>query len=164
MSSEQSPRPGKTGTGDEPYRSMRNLFIEYLASTHRVVHAFSMFLDHALEGDLTQAEAIVLLHVANTGSATMHEVHQAFMHRRSTLTNVVDRLETRGLVQRRIGDRDRRNFLLVPTPSGQRLAARVQSVVHRLERLAKVSPRSLCTARAALEKTISAIMSEMDDT
>ena len=45
--------------------------------------------------------------------------------KRSTLTNILDRLERRGLVTREINPNDRRSFVVRPTRGGERAAKKV---------------------------------------
>lgn len=104
----------------------------YVAALHRAVHALAVYFEAVLEGNVTQAEAVVLLHLALYGASTINDVHRAFLHKRSTLTSVVDRLEQKGLVERRIGKDDRRNFVLALTHRGARAAERVAAAVEAL--------------------------------
>ena len=54
--------------------------------------------------------------------------------RSSTLTGVLDRLESRGYLSRELDPTDRRSFRLPLTEAGQAVAARVQAAVTGLER------------------------------
>lgn len=128
-------------------------FAAYIGALHRAVHALALFFDGALEGDLTQAEAIVLLHLATAGPSTINDVHRSFLHKRSTLTSVVDRLEAKGLVDRRIGEADRRNFTLELTTNGRKTADRVVRCVSRLERAIQATPAQMRSSRRMLEIT-----------
>lgn len=128
-------------------------FAAYIAALHRAVHALAVYFQHALEGDITQAEAVVLLHLASTGASTINDVHRAFLHKRSTLTSVVDRLEEKGLVERRIGETDRRNFTLALTGNGRKAADRVVGSVLRLERAIQPAPAQMRASRRMLELT-----------
>jgi DNA-binding MarR family transcriptional regulator len=61
-------------------------------------------------------------------------LHHEFGHKRSTLTNVVDRLEQKKLVRRELNPDDRRSFLVRLTPSGRRAARRITEALDELER------------------------------
>jgi DNA-binding MarR family transcriptional regulator len=128
-------------------------FAAYVAALHRAVHALALYFDRALEGEITQAEAVVLLHLATTGTSTINDVHRAFLHKRSTLTSVVDRLEAKGLVERRIGHTDRRNFTLELTGSGRKAADRVVKCVSRLERAIGSTPAQIRSSQRILDVT-----------
>ena len=99
---------------------------------HRATHRVGLLLERELA--MTQAEAHVLAHLAERPEATVGALHLALAHRRSTLTSVLDRLETRGWVTRRIATGDRRSFEVVMTAAGSRAARRVHAVLARIER------------------------------
>jgi DNA-binding MarR family transcriptional regulator len=61
------------------------------------------------------------------------ELHRAFAHRKSTLTGILDRMEERGLVRRRLREEDRRSFSVELTPKGRAAAARAHGRLARLE-------------------------------
>lgn len=106
-----------------------------IASTvERAAHLVGAYLDSAI-GDLrlTQGEAHVLGRLAIEGAATIGELHAEFGHKRSTLTNIIDRLERRGHVRRRINPDDRRSFVIDLTASGCRVAKRVAAVLDALD-------------------------------
>ena len=129
---------------------------QYVAALHRAVHALGLYLDAALEGEVSQAEAVVLLHLSTSGNSTINEVHKAFLHKRSTLTSVIDRLESKGLVRRRIGETDRRNFQLELTDRGQNAAQRVVKSVGDLSNAMRIKGSELQAAGNVLEKTAQA--------
>jgi DNA-binding MarR family transcriptional regulator len=128
---------------------------------HRVTHGVALSLDRAASLGVTQAEAHVLAHLADHGDSTIGDVHRAFAHRRSTLTSVLDRLADRGLVDRRSGEADRRTFVLSLTPSGRRLAVRVQRHLAHVEaevrrRVSRDALKGFAEVVAALEDVLSA--------
>ena len=79
---------------------MNTSFLAYIAELHRAVHAIGLFLDTSLDGEISQAEALVIIHLSAQSSPTINELHHAFLHRRSTLTSVLDRMEGKGLIKR----------------------------------------------------------------
>jgi DNA-binding MarR family transcriptional regulator len=109
----------------------------------RAVHLVALHLDRASLG-VTQAEAHVLSQLAD-GPATVGELHHEFGHKRSTLTNVLDRLEERGYVTRTVNPDDRRSFVVTTTRVGAAAARRVRKVLDELEGAirAEVSSRDL---------------------
>src|SRR3954471_20432797 len=52
----------------------------------------------------------------------MHRIAEKLKSERSNVTGIIDRLEARGLVERRPGERDRRIKNIVATPEGAELA------------------------------------------
>jgi DNA-binding MarR family transcriptional regulator len=134
-------------------------FPEYIAALHRAVHALGAYFDAALDGELSQAEAVVLFHLAREGERTINDVHRAFLHKRSTLTSVVDRLERKGLVRRRIGESDRRNFALQLTAQGKKSASRVLEAVLALRLAVNATAHQIESAVTLLEKTAGAAQS-----
>lgn len=95
---------------------------------HDVQHATHRIGRH-LESALTavgvdQAEAHVLSALAG-GPMTVAALVDTVGVKRSTLTNILDRLERRGLVAREINPNDRRSFVVRPTRGGARAAKKV---------------------------------------
>ena len=83
--------------------------------------------------NLTQAEAHVLAQLDRAGSTAIGTLHHEFGRKRSTLTNVIDRLEQRGCVRRELNPADRRSFILHLTADGQKTATAVTAAHRRLE-------------------------------
>jgi DNA-binding MarR family transcriptional regulator len=105
----------------------------------RAVHLVAVHLERASLG-VTQAEAHVLSQLAE-GPATIGDLHHEFGHKRSTLTNVLDRLEERGYVRRTVNPDDRRSLVVTTTRAGAAAARRVQKVVDELERAVRAEVR-----------------------
>src|SRR6476646_7796335 len=105
------------------------------ATLERGAHLIGRYLDPTVaELGITQGEAHVLAQVARTGPQAIAALHHEFGHKRSTLTNILDRLESRKLVRRRLNPGDRRSFVVSLTASGERIAGRVTDVLDELER------------------------------
>ena len=83
--------------------------------------------------NITQAEAHVLAQLDRAGATAIGTLHHEFGRKRSTLTNVIDRLEQRGCVRRELNPADRRSFVLHLTADGQETAAAVTAAHRRLE-------------------------------
>jgi len=82
---------------------------------------------------VTQGEAHVLAHLARGGPTTVAALHREFGHKRSTLTNILNRLEERRFIRRELNPKDRRSLIVHLTASGRPPARRVTEVLHRLE-------------------------------
>jgi DNA-binding MarR family transcriptional regulator len=104
------------------------------ASLERGSHLIGAYLDTTV-GDLglTQGEAHVLAQIGERGPVSISVLHHEFGHKRSTLTNILDRLEKRGLLRREMNRTDRRSILVELTPSGKRIASRLKAALERLE-------------------------------
>src|SRR3954468_15790811 len=97
-------------------------------------HLIADHLDAVVaELNITQAEAHVLAQLDRAGSTAIGTLHHDFGRKRSTLTNVIDRLEQRGCVRRELNPADRRSFILHLTADGQVTAAAVTVALRRLE-------------------------------
>jgi len=94
-----------------------------------VEHLFTV-AEHLREGfdraaaraDLSAGQAKALRHLAAAGPVAMRDLAVRMHCDASNITGIVDRLEARGLVVRRVADGDRRVKSLVVTPDGRRLA------------------------------------------
>jgi len=82
----------------------------------------SGFESAAASFDLSVAQAKALRHVATAGPVPMRDVACQMRCDASNVTGIIDRLETRGLVQRRAAPGDRRVKSLVATPRGEEIA------------------------------------------
>jgi DNA-binding MarR family transcriptional regulator len=125
-----------------------------IADLERAVHLVAAYIERAA-GDLgvTQAEAHVLAQLDRHGPQTVGELQRGFGHKRSTLTNVLDRLDLRGLIERRLNPHDRRSFIVATTREGARSARHVTEVLDALERRVRreVSRRDVDGLRAVVE-------------
>jgi DNA-binding MarR family transcriptional regulator len=74
--------------------------------------------------DLTfpQYEALLLLFYSRRGSLPLGKMGARLQVHRASVTNVVDRLAAKGLVERVAHERDRRTVLAEITPAGRRVA------------------------------------------
>jgi DNA-binding MarR family transcriptional regulator len=128
--------------------------MEVVPAVERAVHA----LGRAVEADLAdaglrQAEAHILARLARAGDTAIGDLHRSFGHRRSTLTAILDRLETRGLVRRRPHATDRRSVVVALTGPGRTAARRAATAVERIETgiAARVTPAQLEGFHAVLD-------------
>jgi MarR family 2-MHQ and catechol resistance regulon transcriptional repressor len=105
-----------------------------LADLERAAHLIGVHVERASRGlGITQAEAHILVHLARGGSLPIATLHRDFGTKRSTLTNVLDRLEQRGLVRRELNPADRRSFTIHLTRRGARQAGRLTAAMDELE-------------------------------
>jgi DNA-binding MarR family transcriptional regulator len=129
-----------------------------LATLERAAHLIGTHVEHAARGlGITQAEAHVLVQLVRRGPTSIAALHREFGTKRSTLTNVLDRLEQRGLVRREPGRADRRSITIHLTRKGSAQARRIAAIVDELEAAvrAEVSERDL----RGLESLVQALAS-----
>jgi MarR family transcriptional regulator, organic hydroperoxide resistance regulator len=111
------------------------------ATVHRVLEKLG---EELRDLGLTPGEINALAALENDSGRTVADLQQATGQRASTLTGVLDRLERRGLVERRLNPRDRRSFTVHLTDEGERAAERVRAAFAAIDRQAfeAVSKRS----------------------
>ena len=132
-------------------------FLQYIGALHRAIHGVGLFFDERFDGNLSQAEVVVLLYLWGNRASTINDVHRAFLHRRSTLTSVLDRLEAKGLLERRVSKGgDRRSLVLKLTQRGLDASARAASAVADLEQRINASSAGFEAARRLLESSATA--------
>lgn len=68
---------------------------------------------------LTPSQLLVLREIDIRGSATPGMIAQALQFSQATITAIVDRLESRGFVERRRSEKDKRQFHLKTLPEGK---------------------------------------------
>ena len=107
--------------------------LELIPALHRATHSVSVYLERNTSLHVTQAEAHILSHLWAAGEATIGELHQAFGHKRSTLTSILDRLAERGLVHREVSASDRRSFVVRLSSPGRKFAQQSYQVLKKLE-------------------------------
>lgn len=128
--------------------------LRLVPALHRATHGVALFLDATSPPlGLTQGECHLLAHLHEAGAAPVGVLHEAFAHKRSTLTSYLDRLERAGLITRALRPEDRRSFLVSLTAAGKAAAARVHRRLARLESaaLSRISPREVRAFQSVLE-------------
>lgn len=118
-------------------------------------HAIGIHLEAALAGvGVSQGEAhvLALLADADPHAMTVGQLQKGLRHRPSTLSGILDRLESRGLVSRTLNPADRRSLLVALTRSGREAARSVLKAVESLEARAgrRVAARDIAGFRAVL--------------
>src|SRR6266446_5461245 len=108
--------------------------LHFVHPVHRATHRIGLYLGELREEELSQGEAHILALLAHSSPANIGDLHRGLAHKRSTLTSILDRLAERGLITRKVGESDRRTFVIMPTAKGRRLAQRVKRHLSDLER------------------------------
>ncbi|WIY06088.1 MarR family transcriptional regulator [Amycolatopsis mongoliensis] len=87
----------------------------------------------------------------------MHRIAEKLNSERSNVTGIIDRLEARGLVERRPDERDRRIKNIVATPAGAVLARNFRrSLGFAAEPLAALDPDDRVKLRDLLQRMVDA--------
>lgn len=108
--------------------------LSVIPALHRATHRVGLYLQARVPG-VTQGEAHLLAHLHESGGeASVAELHRAWAHKRSTLTDILGRLEDRDLARRSILPSDRRSVLVRLTGKGRKSAASVHRELVALER------------------------------
>ncbi|MEU4521370.1 MarR family transcriptional regulator [Amycolatopsis sp. NPDC024027] len=129
---------------------------DVVALLGRIVDRFVESYESAAAAQgLTTVQAKVL--VALDQPLPMHRIAEKLKSERSNVTGIIDRLEARGLVERRPGERDRRIKNIVATPAGAELARNFRgSLGFAAEPLAALAPEDRVRLRDLLGRIVDA--------
>jgi DNA-binding MarR family transcriptional regulator len=114
--------------GDDVYSAMRAV-----TSIMRAQQILIAGLDAALRPfglTFSRYEALVLLTFSSTGSLPLSKIGERLQVHATSVTNVIDRLESSGFVRREPNPRDGRGTLAVITDDGRRVADRATTALH----------------------------------
>src|SRR3712207_2693110 len=78
-------------------------------------------------------EALMLLHFTRKGALPLGKIGERLQVHRTSVTNIVDKLERDGLVRRVPHADDRRATLAAITPEGRRVALAATEAVHAID-------------------------------
>lgn len=124
---------------------------------HDVFHRFAR--RSPLGAYRPSAESLaVLLHLKRTGPLTVREASLHFSRSQAATSEILGRLETRGLVERLADDRDRRRTLVYLTPTGLGVVE-AESQVLSLEELRRSFGRLPAGVRRGLLEGMEALLS-----
>jgi DNA-binding MarR family transcriptional regulator len=93
------------------------------------VAVFQHFGRTVAQADISPAQLGTLLLIEANPGMSQSAVAEALRFDRSTLVQIVDRLEERGLVKRESSVRDRRSHALALTPAGAKLLVRLKAML-----------------------------------
>ncbi len=115
--------------------AVREPFLGVLRELAEAYHAFSSYsAAHVRELGLTPAQFDVVATLGRTDGLPLSEVARKTLITKGTLTGIIDRLEAKGLVFRKVPSDDRRSFHAVLTSAGEALFARVFPLhIHHLK-------------------------------
>lgn len=104
--------------GDNFFRTLRSL-----AECYQAFESYSG--SHVRSLGLTPAQFDIVATLGNTPGMTCRELGEKTLITKGTLTGVLDRMESRGIVRRGPSDADRRQVFVSLTPAGTRMFGRV---------------------------------------
>jgi DNA-binding MarR family transcriptional regulator len=91
--------------------------------------AVAIFMEETAEFDVTPVQYSALLAVRNHPGIDQTSLMKIIAFDRSTIGDVVQRLENKSLIRRTVNDADRRTRTLYITPSGRQLLSKVKKAV-----------------------------------
>lgn len=101
-----------------------NLTIPALRALRRILRASELSNRQlAATTGLTPSQLLVLQEIGERGQVTPTELSSALQFGQATITNIVDRLESAGLVRRQRGEQDKRRVHVTCTAQGERTIA-----------------------------------------
>jgi MarR family transcriptional regulator for hemolysin len=108
--------------------------LRFLSPLHKATRQIGVWFEEQI-GDtgLMPQEAHLLTYLRSYAPCPVSDIVTVFNLRGSTATSVLDRLESAGLITRRMNPDDRRSFLVELTKDGEEMAARVNIFVRRFE-------------------------------
>jgi DNA-binding MarR family transcriptional regulator len=107
-------------------RPPREPFLPMLRELARCFQAFERCSSRNIRAlGLTPAQFDIIATLGNTEGMSCKELGERTLITKGTLTGVIDRLEARGLLERREAENDRRSFIVALTKAGEREFARV---------------------------------------
>ena len=108
--------------------------LTFLSPLHRATRQIGLWFEERMPAGVAAGEGHLLTYLVPYGPCPVSELVRVFGMKHSTMTSVLDRLEERGLVERKANPEDKRSFLIGLTRKGQSTAARVNVLVEEIER------------------------------
>ena len=119
--------------------------------------SFALFLDQARAFGVTPVQYAALVAISTHPSIDATRLSAVIAFDRSTLGNVIERLETKSLIERKPGREDKRVKLLTLTKSGAALLRDIGTAVE------KAQARMLQPLKPADRKTLLALLTQLVD-
>jgi len=124
-------------------------FVPVVRELVRAYQAFASYDARGYEGtDLTVSQADVLFTLGNTTGLSFKEIGELTLITKGTLTGVIDRMESKGLVKRKASIDDRRISVVSLTRQGERLFEKVfptqiSYIKQRFDRLSRAELKEI---------------------
>lgn len=136
-------------------QKMKPTFLPVIRELARSYQAFTHYSAvHIRELGLTPPQFDVICTLGNTQGMPLCKLAEKTLITKGTLTGVIDRLEDKGLLKRVVPPENRRSFIAVLTPEGEKVfnSAFPAHTKYLNQRLGKLSAEELDEIRSALEK------------
>ena len=133
----------------------KEAFIPTMGELVRAYQAFCHYsADHVRKMDLTPPQFDVISTLGNTPGMPLHKLAEKTLITKGTLTGIIDRLEQKGLLRRVVPIGNRRSFIAVLTPEGERVfdEAFPAHIAYLKERFGQLSEKELEQARIVLKR------------
>lgn len=130
-------------------------FMPVVRELVRAYQAFRSYSDaHIRQLGLTSSQFDVISTLGNTPGMTFNKLAEKTLTTKGELTGIIDRLEKKGLVRREVPPEDRRSFLAILTPEGERVFAETfpAHIAYLKQRFGHLNQQELEQLRVALEK------------
>lgn len=136
-------------------KAAKEPFLPLIRELAQTYQAFSAFDDeHIRQLDLTCPQFDVIATLGNTSGMTMGQLAEKTLVTKGTLTGIIDRLEKKGLVRREVPPENRRCFVIVLTPEGDRVFNQVfpAHIAYMKQRFDQLEESEIHNIQAALQR------------
>jgi len=107
----------------------------FLSPMHKATRQIGLHFERrAADSNLSPQEGHLLTYLRVYAPAPVGELVRIFGTKASTMTSMLDRLESLGLTERKLNPDDRRSFMVSLTAHGKSIAEDVQKFVEQTER------------------------------
>lgn len=133
----------------------KEAFIPIMRELVRTYQAFANYsAEHVRKMGLTPPQFDVICTLGNTSGMPLHKLAEKTLITKGTLTGIVDRLEQKGLLQRVVPAENRRSFIAVLTPEGERVFEKVfpAHMAYLKKRFGRLSEKELEQTTIALAR------------
>lgn len=130
----------------------------FMATVRELVWAYQGFRSYSdaqiRQMGLTSSQFDIISTLGNTPGMTFNKLAEKTLTTKGELTGIIDRLEKKGLVRREVPKEDRRSFLAVLTPAGEKVFTETfpAHIAHLKQRFDRLSDDELQQVQSALAK------------
>lgn len=133
----------------------KEAFIPVMSELVRTFQAFSTCsASHVRKMGLTPPQFDVISTLGNTPGLPLHKLSEKTLITKGTLTGIIDRLEEKGLLRRVVPVGNRRSFIAVLTPEGERVFEEAFSahIAYLKKHFDKLNEKELNQTRIVLQR------------
>jgi len=108
--------------------------LKILSPIHKASRQIERLMEPRVRDEgVSTIEGHLLTYLLSYGPCAIAELHQVFGYKRSSLTSILDRLENRSFLARKMHPSDRRSLQVSLRPAGKKLAARLALLVREVD-------------------------------